>query len=288
MSTSTSTVPTIELNDGHPIPQLGFGVFQIPPAETARAVQRRARGRLPAHRHRRDVRQRARRRRGAARVGPRPGRRLHHEQAQQRLPRARRRAHARSPGRSRSSAPTTSTCSSSTGRCRRSTTATSSRRGRRSRSSSADGRARSIGVSNFQVAHLERLADDVRRRAGREPGRAAPVLPEPRRRCVRPRARDRDRGVGADRAGQGARRRDADRDRRPDRQDSRAGRPALAHPARQHRLPEVDDAGADRGELRSSSTSQLEPDDVAKIDALDRGEAGRNGPNPDVFAYVPG
>ena len=34
----TSAVPTIELNDGHAIPQLGFGVFQIPPEETARAV----------------------------------------------------------------------------------------------------------------------------------------------------------------------------------------------------------------------------------------------------------
>jgi 2,5-diketo-D-gluconate reductase A len=32
------TVPTIELNDGHRIPQLGFGVFQIDPAETAQAV----------------------------------------------------------------------------------------------------------------------------------------------------------------------------------------------------------------------------------------------------------
>src|SRR4051812_11488196 len=32
------TVPTIELNDGRQIPQLGFGVFQIPPAETERAV----------------------------------------------------------------------------------------------------------------------------------------------------------------------------------------------------------------------------------------------------------
>ncbi len=31
-------VPSIELNDGHVIPQLGFGVFQIPPEETARAV----------------------------------------------------------------------------------------------------------------------------------------------------------------------------------------------------------------------------------------------------------
>ena len=35
-----STVPTIELNDGNTIPQLGFGVFQIDPAETAGAVTR--------------------------------------------------------------------------------------------------------------------------------------------------------------------------------------------------------------------------------------------------------
>jgi 2,5-diketo-D-gluconate reductase A len=35
-----STVPNIELNDGHSIPQLGFGVFQIPPEETAEAVRR--------------------------------------------------------------------------------------------------------------------------------------------------------------------------------------------------------------------------------------------------------
>jgi 2,5-diketo-D-gluconate reductase A len=31
-------VPGITLNDGHVIPQLGFGVFQIPPAETAAAT----------------------------------------------------------------------------------------------------------------------------------------------------------------------------------------------------------------------------------------------------------
>jgi len=33
-----SSVPTITLNDGTPIPQLGFGVFQIEPADTAKAV----------------------------------------------------------------------------------------------------------------------------------------------------------------------------------------------------------------------------------------------------------
>lgn len=37
MTTATG-VPTIRLNDGHAIPQLGFGVFQIPPEETAEAV----------------------------------------------------------------------------------------------------------------------------------------------------------------------------------------------------------------------------------------------------------
>src|SRR5215213_1625516 len=33
------SVPNIELNDGHSIPQLGFGVFQIDPAQTAEAVR---------------------------------------------------------------------------------------------------------------------------------------------------------------------------------------------------------------------------------------------------------
>ena len=33
-------VPSITLNDGNAIPQLGFGVYQIPPEETARAVER--------------------------------------------------------------------------------------------------------------------------------------------------------------------------------------------------------------------------------------------------------
>ena len=32
---------------------------------------------------------------------------------------------------------------------------------------------------------------------------------------------------------------------------------------------------------------ELEPADVETIDGLDRGEAGRGGPNPDVFAYIP-
>ncbi len=39
MSTDTRSVPHLELNDGHSIPQLGFGVFQVPPEDTAEVVR---------------------------------------------------------------------------------------------------------------------------------------------------------------------------------------------------------------------------------------------------------
>ena len=34
------TVPEIKLHDGHTIPQLGFGVFQVPTEDTADVVTR--------------------------------------------------------------------------------------------------------------------------------------------------------------------------------------------------------------------------------------------------------
>jgi 2,5-diketo-D-gluconate reductase A len=40
MASTPTTVPNIPLNDGEQIPQLGFGVFQIPPAETVEATVR--------------------------------------------------------------------------------------------------------------------------------------------------------------------------------------------------------------------------------------------------------
>ncbi|MGD0312506.1 MAG: aldo/keto reductase [Acidimicrobiales bacterium] len=39
-TSGTPVVPAVTLNDGHTIPQLGFGVFQIPPEETAAATAR--------------------------------------------------------------------------------------------------------------------------------------------------------------------------------------------------------------------------------------------------------
>jgi len=40
MSLTSSTVPTVTLNDGELIPQLGFGVFQVPPEDTADVTTR--------------------------------------------------------------------------------------------------------------------------------------------------------------------------------------------------------------------------------------------------------
>jgi 2,5-diketo-D-gluconate reductase A len=39
MTDSTLTVPTVTLNDGRRIPQLGFGVFQVPPEKTQATVE---------------------------------------------------------------------------------------------------------------------------------------------------------------------------------------------------------------------------------------------------------
>lgn len=38
MSTPRTSIPTIALSDGRAIPQLGFGTFQVPPADTEKVV----------------------------------------------------------------------------------------------------------------------------------------------------------------------------------------------------------------------------------------------------------
>ena len=40
MTTSTTRIPNVTLSDGELIPQLGFGVFQVPPKDTTEAVTR--------------------------------------------------------------------------------------------------------------------------------------------------------------------------------------------------------------------------------------------------------
>ncbi len=115
----------------------------------------------------------------------------------------------------------------------------------------ADGRARSIGVSNFQVAHLERLAAEADVVPAVNQIELHPYLLNDEVHSYGAGARHRDRGVVADRPGRRARRPGDHRDRRAARPDARTGRAALARRARQHRLPEVDDARAHQRELRA-------------------------------------
>ena len=80
------------------------------------------------------------------------------------------------------------------------------------------GRTRSIGVSNFQPAHLDRIVEETGVVPVAQPGRGAPVLRQRGRARGQPAPRRPHRGVVPDRPGQGQR-------RRHDRRDRRAGRP---------------------------------------------------------------
>ena len=115
------------LNDDRLVPQLGFGVFQVAARARPRRRSSGPRGGLPPHRHGPDVRQRGG---GRARRSRRPGSPREELYVTTKLnngfhrpddARAAIRRH-----RSTSSGWTTSTCSSSTGRCPRATTGTTS------------------------------------------------------------------------------------------------------------------------------------------------------------------
>ena len=192
----------------------------------------------------------------------------------------------RSTGRSPRSGSTTSTCSSSTGRCRRSTTATSSRPGRRSRSSRRDGRARSIGVSNFQVDHLERLAAE------------SDVVPAVNQIELHPYFLNDEvhatarRTASRRRRGRRSPRAPSSTTRRSPRSPTGSGRSPAQVVLRWHIqrgnivFPKSTTPGADPRELRAvrlrARARRRRGDRRARP-----GEAGRTGANPDTFAYVP-
>ena len=280
-----SAVPTITLNDGKSIPQLGFGVFQIEPADTARAVG------------------------VALDVGYR-----HIDTAEMYQNEKQVGQGVRASGLDRSEVFVTSKLNNG---FHRPDDARSAFAGTLAaldmdyvdlflihwplptlyggdfvatwkvlEEFRSDGRARSIGVSNFQTAHLQRLAaesdtvpavnqieahpyftNDEVRDYGRSHGIATEAWSPIAQGAV---LDDPVIGQVAARVG-----------RTPG-----AGRPALAHPARRHRVPQVDDAGADQGELRA-----------VRLRAGGRGRrsdhrsgpgrGGRTGPNPDTFALPP-
>lgn len=149
-----------------------------------------------------------------------------------------------------------------------------------------DGRARSIGVSNFQVAQLERLAAE------------SDVVPAVNQVELHPSfqnsevdAYDRAHGI-------------ATQAWAPLAQGRVLGDPALVEIAGRvgkSTAQVVLRWHLQRGTIvfpKSTTPArikenfevfdfELAPGDVETIDALDQGEAGRHGPNPDVFAYIP-
>ena len=149
-----------------------------------------------------------------------------------------------------------------------------------------DGRAASVGVSNFQPAHLQRLVDEtgvvpvinqveVHPYFGNEAARAAThrhgALVEAWSPIAQGAVLDDD-VIGKIAAAHG---------RTPSQVTLRwhVERGDIVFPKSMHR---------ERMEENFEIFDfELSPEDVAAISALDRGEAGRTGPNPDTFAYLP-
>jgi 2,5-diketo-D-gluconate reductase A len=281
----TTTVPTIELNDGHTIPQLGFGVFQIEPEETARAVSRALE---IGYRHI-DTAEMYRNERGVGEA-------------------------VRASGLDRADVFVTSKLSNAFHRpddARRAFDATLSELGfdyvdlflihwplptlydgdfvstwQALEAFRADGRARSIGVSNFQVDHLRRLA------------RESDVVPAVNQIELHPyllnaevRAYGEAHGIATEAWS-------------PIAQGKVLDDPAIRAIAGEFGKSPAQVVlrwQIQRGNIvfpKSTTPAriqenfelfdfQLEPADLDAIDALDRGESGRTGPNPDRFGYVP-
>jgi 2,5-diketo-D-gluconate reductase A len=279
------TVPTITLNDGARIPQLGFGVFQIDPAETAEAVT------------------------CALEVGYR-----HVDTAEMYGNEAGVGAAVRASGLAREDVYITSKLNNgfhAPEDARRAFEGTLAALGvgfvdlflihwplptlyegdfvstwRTLESFQADGRARSIGVSNFQVAHLERLAAECE------------VVPAVNQIELHPyflneevRAYGEARGIATEAwspIAQGA----VLEDRVITGIAERVGRTPAQVVLRWHvqRGSIVFPKSITPARIRENFALfdfSLGEADMRAISGLDRGEEGRTGPNPDVFDYVP-
>jgi 2,5-diketo-D-gluconate reductase A len=280
------SVPTIQLNDGRQIPQLGFGVFQIDPGETAQAVA------------------------VALEVGYRHIDTAEMYGNEQEVGEA-----LRSSGLDRGEVFVTSKLNNGSHRpddARRAFDGTLSELGsdyvdlflihwplptlydgdyvstwRTLEEFQRDGRARSIGVSNFQIEHLERLAAEC------------DVVPAVNQIELHPyllneevRAYGESHGIATEAWS-------------PIAQGGVLDDPAITAIAdRVDRTPAqvVLRWHIQRGSIvfpKSTTPSrikenfelfdfELDAGDVAEIASLDRGEDGRTGPNPDTFAPVPG
>jgi 2,5-diketo-D-gluconate reductase A len=278
-------VPAINLNDGHSIPQLGFGVFQVEPADTARAVGHALE---TGYRHI-DTAQMYGNEKGVGQA-------------------------VRDSGLDRADVFITSKLSNAFHRpddARRAFDRTLSELGvdyvdlflihwplptlydgdfvstwKTLEEFRQDGRARSIGVSNFQVAHLERLAA------------ASDVVPVVNQIELHPyflndevHAYGTAHGIATQAwspIAQGKVLRDPAITAIAERLARSPAQVVLGWHIQRDTIVFPKSATPARIEENFALFDfRLEAGDVERIDALDDGEAGRIGANPDVFAYVP-
>jgi 2,5-diketo-D-gluconate reductase A len=285
MSASTSTIPNIELNDGNTIRQLGFGVFQIPPAETARAVLL------------------------ALEAGYR-----HIDTAEMYGNEKEVGEAVRASGLDRSEVFVTSKLNNGFHRpddAREAFDGTLAALGfdyvdlflihwplptlydgdfvstwKTLEEFKADGRSRSIGVSNFQVAHLERLAAET----GTVPA-VNQIEAHPYFQNNEVRTYGEARGIATEAwspIAQGAVLDDPVIVAIADELGRAPAQVVLRwHIQRDSIVFPKSTTPARIEENIQLFDFALDADQVAKIDALDRGEAGRQGPNPDTMSYIP-
>ena len=279
------SIPNIELNDGHSIPQLGFGVFQIDPAETERAV------------------------RVALEVGYR------HIDTAEMYGNERGVGEAiRASGLDRGEVYVTSKLNNSfhePDEARRAIDRTLSELGfdhvdlfqihwplptlydgdyvstwKTLEEFRADGRSRATGVSNFQVEHLERLAAETDTVPAVNQIELHPYF---QNREVR--SYDEEHGIATE-AWSPIAQGDVLDDPVVTEIAAKLGRTPAQVVLRWHvqRGNIVFPKSVTPERIRENFEIfdfEIEPTDLEQIDGLDRGEAGRIGPNPDQMAYVP-
>lgn len=150
-----------------------------------------------------------------------------------------------------------------------------------------DGRARSIGVSNFQVAHLDRLAKET------------DTVPSVNQIELHPyfgntevRAYGREHGIATEAwapIAQGKVLGDPVINRIADARGKSAAQVVLRWHIQRGDIVFPKSVTPERvKENFELFDFELDDSDMDAISALDKGEAGRNGPNPDKFDYVPG
>ena len=281
----TSSVPNRTLNDGHSIPQLGFGVFQIEPEQTAEAVSRALE---VGYRHI-DTAEMYGNERGVGEA-------------------------VRASGLDRAEVFITSKLNNRFHRpedARREFARTLSELGvdyvdlflihwplptlydgdfvstwKALEEFQADGRARSIGVSNFQIAHLERLAAEADRVPAVNQIELHPYLLN-----AQVSAYDEAHNIATEAwspIAQGAVLHDPVITAIAERLGKSPAQVVLRwHIQRGNIVFPKSTTPARIKENFDIFDFELEADELAKITALDKGEAGRTGPNPDTFDYLP-